>query len=48
MLGSNIDTDLENRLVDTVEEGKCGVNRENSMETYPAPYVKQLASGNLL
>ena len=46
--GSNGDPDIENRLVDTVREGECGMNWESSMETYTLPYVKQIASGNLL
>ena len=29
-----METDLENRLSDTVEEGKGGRSLENSMETY--------------
>ena len=36
MQGRNGDVDLENRSVDTVGEGKGGVNRE----TYRLPYVK--------
>ena len=42
------DTDIENRLVDTVGEGEGWTNWERSMETYILPYVKQIASGNLL
>ena len=47
--GSNGDADTENRLVDTgVGEGEDEMNGESSMETYTLPYVKQIASGNLL
>ena len=34
------DTDIENRLVDTVRECEGGMNWENSKETYTLPYVK--------
>ena len=37
---SNGDTDIENRLVDTVGKGDDGTNRENSIETYSLPYIK--------
>ena len=46
--GSNGDTDIQNRLVDTVGEGEGGMNWENNMQTYTLPYVKQIASGNVL
>ena len=46
MQGSRGDTDIENRLWDT--EGECGMTRENSPETHTLPYIKQIASGNLL
>ena len=39
---------MENRLVDKVGEGEGWTNWERSMETYILPYVKQIASGNLL
>ena len=48
MQGSNGDADIENRLVDTVHEGYGGTNRENRIKAYILPYVKQIASGNLL
>ena len=32
MQGSNGDTDMENRLADTVEMGEGGMNRERSMK----------------
>ena len=38
--GSNGDTDIENRFVDTVGEGQGGTNGESSMETDTLPYVK--------
>ena len=34
--------------MDTVGEGEGGMNGESNMETYTLPYVKQIASGNLL
>ena len=34
-----VETQMENRIVDTVGEG--GTNWESSMETYTLPYVKQ-------
>ena len=37
--GGNGDSDIENRLVDTVWEGDGGTNRESSMEIYTLPYV---------
>ena len=40
--------ETQNRLVDTVGEGEAGMNGESCMETYTLPYVKQIASGNLL
>ena len=39
--GSNGDTDIENRLVDTGEGGAAGgTNGDSSIETYTLPYVK--------
>ena len=46
--GSNGNTDIENRLLDTVGGGEGGMNWESSMETYTLPYIKQIASRNLL
>ena len=37
---SSGDTDIENRLVDTVRGGEIGTNWESSMKTYTLPYVK--------
>ena len=41
------DTDIENRLVDTVGKGGWGELR-NRIETITSPYVRWIASGNLL
>ena len=38
------DTDVKNRLLDSVGEGKGGMIWENSIETCILPYVKQIAS----
>ena len=50
MQGSNIDTDVENRLVDNGggEEDKGEMNGDSSLEAYTLPYVKQIAIGNVL
>ena len=37
---SNGDTDVEDRLVDTLREGERGMNLKSQIETYPSPYVK--------
>ena len=34
------DTDVKNRLLDSVGEGECGMIRENSIKTCTLPYVK--------
>ena len=44
MWDSKRDTDVKNRLLDSVEEGKRGMTWENSIETCILPYVKQIAS----
>ena len=44
MQGSKGDTDVTNRLLDSVEEGGGGMIWENSTETYTLPYVKQMTS----
>ena len=44
MRDSKRDTDVKNRLLDSVAEGKGGMIWENSIETCILPYVKQIAS----
>ena len=44
MLDSQRDTDVKNRLLDSVGEGEGGMILENSIETRILPYVKQIAS----
>ena len=34
------DTDVKNRLLDSVGDGEGGIIWENSIETYILPYVK--------
>ena len=46
--GSNGDTDIKNRLLDTVGEGEDGIIWENGPETYSWPYVKSIVSVSLL
>ena len=48
MEGSNGGADIENNLMDTEVEGESGTNGESSMEKCTLPYVKWIASGNLL
>ena len=38
------DTDVENRLLDSVGEGEGGMFRENSIKTYILSRVKQITS----
>ena len=45
---TGIETQTEDRLMDTTEEGEGGMNRESSIETYTLPCVKQIANGKLL
>ena len=45
---SSRDVDTENRVVDTMGDGQHGMKGESNFETYKLPYVKQIASGNLL
>ena len=40
MQDSKRDTDVKNRLLDSVGEGKGGMIWENNTETYILPYVK--------
>ena len=44
MQDSKRDTDIKNRLLDSVGEGEGGMIWENSIETCILPYVKQIAS----
>ena len=44
MRDSKRDTDVKNRLLDSVGEGKGGMIWENSTETCILPYVKEIAS----
>jgi len=39
---SKRDTDVKNRLLDSVEEGESGMIWENNTETCTLPYVKQM------
>ena len=42
------DTDVKNRLLDSVEEGENGMTWENSIKTWTLLYVKQMASERLI
>ena len=42
------DTDVNNRLLDSVGEGEGGIIWENSIETCTLPYVKQMTSASLI
>ena len=44
MRDSKRDTDVQNRLLDSVGEGKDGMIWENSIESCTLSYVKQIAS----
>ena len=44
MQGSKRDTDVKNRLLDSMGECRSGMISENSIETCILPYVKQIAS----
>ena len=46
MQGSKGDTDVNNRLLDSVGEGEGGTNWENSTETWKLSYVKQMNSAS--
>ena len=48
MQGSREDTDVKNRLLDSVGEGEGGMIWENSTETCILSYVKQIASPGLM
>jgi len=45
---SKRDTDVKNRLLDSVGEGKGGMIWENSIETCILPYVKWMTSPSLM
>ena len=38
------DTDVQNRILDSVGEGESGMFQENSIETYISSRVKQITS----
>ena len=46
MQGSKRDTDVKDRLLDSVGEGGGGMIGENSTETCILPYVKQMTSAS--
>ena len=46
MQDSKRDTDVKNRLLDSVGEGEGGMIWENSIETCILPYVKQMISAS--
>ena len=48
MQGRKGDTDIKNRLLDSVGEGEGGMIWENSIETCTLPYVKQIVSRGLI
>ena len=48
MQDSKRDTDVKNRLLDSVGEGEGGMICENSIETCILPYVKEIVSPGLM
>ena len=48
MQDSKRDTNIKDRLLDSVGEGEGGMVWENSIETCILPYVKQIASPRLM
>ena len=46
--GRNRDADKENGSVDTVWEGECGTNRENTSDIYTLPCVNRQLLGSCL
>ena len=48
MQDSKRDTDVRNRLLDSVGEAEGGMIWENGIETYIISYVKQIASPGLM
>ena len=47
MQGSQRDTDVKNRLLDSVGKGEGEMISENSIETCVLPYVKQMTCASL-
>ena len=45
---SKRDTDIKNRLLDSVGEGECGMIWESSIETCILPHVKEMTSTSLM
>ena len=48
MQDSERDTDVKNRLLDSVGEGEDGLIWENNIETCILPYVKQITCPSLM
>ena len=48
MQDSKRDTDVKNRLLDSVGEGEGGMIWENGIETYIISYVRRIASPGLM
>ena len=48
MPDSKRDTDIKNRLLDSVGEGEAGMIWENSIETCILPYMKEMPSPSLM
>ena len=48
MRGSKGDTDVKNRLLESVGEDEGGMIWENSTETWTLPYVKLMPSASLM
>ena len=48
MWDSKRDTEIKNRLLDSVREGEGGMIWENSIETYILSYVKEMTSPSLM
>ena len=48
MQGNKRETDVNNRILDSVGEGEGGMISQNSTETCILPYVKQITSASLM
>ena len=48
MQGSKGETNVKNRLLDSVGEGENVMIWENNTETYTLPYIKQMVSVSLM